>query len=81
MILPSNTVQIDKRNELRCAWAAKLAGKDPTITRKLEAAKQLSSEMEVLNSSDAVYTTATDLAEQKQGNSMTLDNIYKRFSK
>jgi hypothetical protein len=37
--------------------------------------------MKVLNSSDAVYTTAKDLAEQQQGNNLTLDAFDKRMSK
>jgi hypothetical protein len=75
------TLQIDKRNELRRAWAARLASNDATIVRKLQAAKQLSSEMKVLNSSDAVYTTAKDLAEQKRSKHSVLDIFDKRMRK
>jgi hypothetical protein len=77
----SNTMQIEKRNELRQAWAAKLATTDATITCKSQAAKQLALDMKVLNSSDAVCTTAKDLAEQQQGNNLTLDAFDKRMSK
>jgi hypothetical protein len=76
-----NFVQIEKRNDLRKAWAAKLASKDATIIRKLQAAKQLSSEMKVLNSSEAAYTTAKDLTEQKQGENLAFDDFDKRMSK